>query len=97
MKISVIIPCKNSVITINECLASLMPYYNDGYITEIIVVDGHSTDGTLEILKNYPVKLLFEPVQGNIGMAYEHGWRNSQGELIILFDSDVYMKSKFFP
>jgi glycosyltransferase involved in cell wall biosynthesis len=74
-----------------------MPYYNDGYITEIIVVDGHSTDGTLEILKNYPVKLLFEPVQGNIGMAYEHGWRNSQGELIILFDSDVYMKSKFFP
>jgi glycosyltransferase involved in cell wall biosynthesis len=74
-----------------------MPYYNEGYINEIVVVDGHSTDGTLEVIKNYPVKQLFEQIEGNIGMAYEYGWRNTQAELIILFDSDVYMEGGFFP
>jgi glycosyltransferase involved in cell wall biosynthesis len=97
MKTSVVIPSKNNIGTIDKCLASLMPYHNEGYINEIVVVDGHSTDGTLEVLKNYPVKVLFEQVEGNIGMAYEYGWRNTHGELVILFDSDVYMGSGFFP
>ena len=97
MKTSVVIPCKNNIATIDKCLASLMPYHKEGNINEIVVVDGHSTDGTLEVIKNYPVKLLFEQVEGNIGMAYEYGWRNTKGELVILFDSDVYMESGFFP
>jgi GT2 family glycosyltransferase len=97
MKTSVVIPCKNNIATIDKCLASLMPYYKEGYINEIVVVDGHSTDGTLEVIQNYPAKLLFEQVAGSIGMAYDLGWRNTQGELVILFDSDVYMGSGFFP
>ena len=94
---SVVIPTKNSVTTIDECLASLMPYYKEGYISEIVIVDGHSTDGTLEVVKNYPVKVIFEQVKGNIGLAYDVGWRETQGELVILFDSDVYLKEGFFP
>ncbi len=97
MKTSVVIPSKNNISTIDKCLASLMPYYNEGYINEIVVVDGHSTDGTLDVIKSYPVKLLFEQVAGSIGMAYDYGWRNTEGELVILFDSDVYMESGFFP
>ncbi len=97
MRTSIVIPSKNNIATIDKCLASLMPYYRAGYITEIVVVDGHSTDGTLDVINNYPVKLLFEQVEGNIGLAYEYGWRNTQGELVILFDSDVYMDSGFFP
>lgn len=94
---SVIIPTKNSVSTIDECLASLMPYYKEGYIREIVIVDGHSTDGTLDVVKKYPVKVLFEEAKGNIGMAYESGWRTAQGELVILFDSDVHLEQGFFP
>lgn len=97
METSVVILCKNNIATIDKCLASLMPYYDEGYINEIVVVDGHSTDGTLEVLKNYPVKLVFEQVAGSIGMAYDCGWRNTRGELVILFDSDVYMGAGFFP
>jgi glycosyltransferase involved in cell wall biosynthesis len=97
MNTSIVIPTKNNIDTIDKCLSSLMPYYGDGYISEIIVVDGHSTDGTLEAVKRYPVKVLFEEVKGSIGLAYDIGWRNAQGELVILFDSDVYLGEGFFP
>jgi glycosyltransferase involved in cell wall biosynthesis len=74
-----------------------MPYYEQGYVSEIIIVDAHSTDGTLEAIKGYPAKLLFEEVKGSIGMAYELGWRNAQGELIILMNADVYFGQAFYP
>ena len=94
---SIVIPTKNSVDTIEECISSLMPYYREGHIGEIVVVDGHSTDGTLDVVSEYPVKLLLEEGKGNIGMAYDIGWRNAQGELIIFLDSDVYLDEGFFP
>jgi len=93
---SIVIPTKNSVDTIEQCLSSLMPYYREGHIGEIVVVDGHSTDGTLDVVSEYPVKLLLEEGKGNIGMAYDIGWRNAQGELIIFLDSDVYLEEGFF-
>ena len=94
---SVVIPTKNSLDTIRECLDSLMLYHQVGYISEIVIVDGHSTDGTLDTLKDYPVKVLFERVKGSIGLAYDLGWRDTQGEIVILFDSDVYLGKGFFP
>lgn len=97
LSISIVIPTKNNISTIDRCLSSLMPYYEQGYISEILVVDGHSTDGTLEVIENYPAKVIFEEGKGNIGTAYDIGWRNTQGELVILLDSDVYLEGNFFP
>jgi glycosyltransferase involved in cell wall biosynthesis len=97
MIISVVIPTKNSNATIDKCLSSLMPYYRGGYINEIVVVDGHSTDGTLEVISGYPVNVFFEETKGYIGLAYDTGWRNSKGEVIIFLDSDVEIGEKFFP
>ena len=39
----------------------------------------------------------FEEGKGNISTAYDIGWRNAQGELIMLLDSDVYLEENFFP
>jgi glycosyltransferase involved in cell wall biosynthesis len=97
MRTTIIIPTKNSVATIDECLSSLMPYHEDCYIDEILLVDGNSTDGTLDVAKNYPVKVLFEEIKGSIGRAYDEGWRNAQGEIVIFFDSDIYLGDGFFP
>ena len=94
---SIVIPTKNSITTIDKCLSSLMPYSRQGYINEIIIVDSHSSDGTLDVVKGYPVKLIFEEIKGSIGMAYDTGWGNTQGERIILLDSDVYLENGFFP
>lgn len=74
-----------------------MPYYEAGYINEIVVVDGHSTDGTLDVVKKYPAKLAFDEGKRNPGLAYDIGWRQAQGELILFLDSDVYLEQGFFP
>jgi glycosyltransferase involved in cell wall biosynthesis len=94
---SVVIPTKNSIKTIDKCLASLMPYYKEGYINEIVVVDGHSTDGTRDVVKNYPAKLLSDEGKGAIGLADDIGWRAVSGEFILILDSDLYLGEGFFP
>ncbi len=96
MNTSVVIATKNSVKTIEECLSSLMPYYEQGYISEIVAVDGYSSDGTLDVIKRYPVKVLLEKKKG-LSVAYEIGWRNAKGELILFLDSDAYLEDDFFP
>ncbi|MFC1943692.1 glycosyltransferase [Chloroflexota bacterium] len=96
MKTSVVISTKNNVGTIEQCVSSLMPYYKQGYISEIIIVDAHSTDGTLEVVKNYPVKLVFD--EGRIyAIAIDIGWRNAEGDPIIFLDADAYVGENFFP
>jgi glycosyltransferase involved in cell wall biosynthesis len=96
MKVSAVIPTKNNAATIKSCLASLLPYYEQGYISEITVVDAHSSDGTLEAIKSFPVKLLFDPGKGSYA-AREVGWRQTTGELLIFMDADTCLGKGFFP
>lgn len=97
MSTSLVIPTKNNIDTIDKCLSSVMPYYEAGYINEIVVVDGNSTDGTLDVVKKYPVKLLFDEGKKNPGLAYDIGWRQTKGDLVFFLDSDVYLEEGFFP
>ena len=56
-KISIIIVTYNAAATLQLCLESI---YNQSYKNlEIIVIDGESTDGTVEILKHNESRLSF--------------------------------------
>ena len=56
LKISIVIPSYNSGRFIEEAIESVLSQdYPD---TECIVIDGGSTDGTLDILKKYQDKIL---------------------------------------
>ena len=86
-KVSIVVPVKNGAAKIKDLLDSLMRVDYDRNKLEIIVVDGHSTDGTKEIVSHYPVKLLTEEKPG-VNAARNTGIKNSTGEIIAFTDHD---------
>jgi len=105
---SVVITTWNSAQTIRRCLESLMPYVNNGYIKEVLVVDGHSSDKTVEIIHSFPVQFFYEEgtevyeksiIRSHYSKyhALDMGWRKATAELVMFLDSDAYLGDNFFP
>jgi len=83
--VSVVIPTLNEAGNIREALSII-----DRELTfpkEIIVVDGNSTDGTLEILKEFNCKVIIEPKRG-YGLALRTGMKHAKGDVVIMVDGD---------
>ena len=60
MRVSVVIPTHNEAQAIGRVLADLP----SGVVTEVLVVDSNSTDGTVEIAKTMGARVLNEPRRG---------------------------------
>jgi glycosyltransferase involved in cell wall biosynthesis len=89
-KISVITACLNAAGTIEQTLTSVL---DQGYPNlEYIIVDGGSTDGTLDIIGKYRERLasvISEPDDG-IYDAFNKGLRLATGELIGILNADDF-------
>ena len=90
-KISVIIPCRNEENFIGRCLDSILAQDYPKELTEILVVDGMSEDGTRSIIANtinkYPfVKLLDNPHR-IVPSALNIGIKAALGRIIIRMDA----------
>ena len=84
--VSVIIPTLNEAGNILEAVTTI--YKELEYPKEIIVVDGNSTDGTIEIIKDTSFcKLIIEPRRG-YGTALKTGMKNAKGNIIVMVDGD---------
>lgn len=82
--VSVVIP------TLNEAknLPYVLPRIPD-WVHEIILVDGHSTDGTVEIAQELRPDVKIETQQGNgKGDALRQGFEAASGDIIIMLDAD---------
>lgn len=86
-KISVIMPTYNSQRTIEESLRSIRDQIFDQSKVEILVVDGGSTDRTLEIAEKYSCKILHNEKKLP-EFAKQIGFEEAKGEWGIFIDSD---------
>lgn len=93
MKISIITASYNSSKTIAECIESV---YKQTYSNiEHIIVDGASTDKTLEIINTTPnrvTKIISEPDKG-IYDAMNKGIKLASGDVIGILNSDDFLTS----
>jgi len=86
--LSVITPSYNSAEFIEEALLSVAR--QEGVTVEHIVVDGASTDGTLEIVRRYPrVQCISERDRGQSD-AINKGFLRATGELVGWLNADDY-------
>ena len=83
--VSVIIPTLNEAGNIKEALDTIENKL--AYPKEIIVVDGNSTDGTLEIVKDSNCRLIIEPRRG-YGLALRTGMKHAKGDVVVMVDGD---------
>jgi len=81
-KISVIIPTKNEEHTIEEIVQKCKVY-----ASEVIVVDGHSTDKTKEISEGAGAKFLLDRGKGK-GDGLRLAGEEAQGDILVFIDSD---------
>lgn len=84
-KVSVIIPTMNEALNIRYVFPHI-PLFVD----EIIVIDGNSTDGTIEEILKFrkDAKIIKEKDSAGKGRALKTGFENATGDLIIMMDAD---------
>jgi glycosyltransferase involved in cell wall biosynthesis len=85
--LSVIIITKNEGEVIESCLGSV--FGQSIQPLEVLIVDGGSTDDTLEKSRLYPVKILMETGKPSPSNARNLGVLNAQGEIVLVMGADA--------
>jgi len=84
LRVSVIIPTHNEALAIGKVLADIPA----NLVTEVIVVDSNSTDGTAEIAERGGARVIFEQRRG-YGQACLTGLANTNSpDVVVFLDGD---------
>lgn len=87
-KISIVTPVYNQVQYLEQTILSII---NQGYPNlEYIIIDGGSTDGTVDVIKKYESHLAYWVSEPDKGMyhAIQKGFEHSTGEIMCWLNSD---------
>jgi glycosyltransferase involved in cell wall biosynthesis len=86
--ISFVIPTLNELKTIEQTLASLSQFSGEH---EIVVSDGNSHDGTIELCRRYADEVIVydQPARQTIAMARNLGAAAAKGDYLVFVDADV--------
>jgi glycosyltransferase involved in cell wall biosynthesis len=88
--ISILIPTYNGAKTIGKTLQSIFDQKYDGNI-EVIVVDDHSQDNTLEIVKKYPVTFIVNKANLGLARSVNAGVMKAKNDVICIIHEDIIL------
>ena len=91
-KVTVIIPTLNEI----DCIESVLKELAQTDVDEILVVDGHSDDGTTELVKELGFRAIMQEGEG-YGNAVRTGIEKADGDIIISMDADGSYDPKDIP
>ena len=96
MDVDVVVITKNSGRMLSECLKSV---YKNVPVNRMIVVDGYSTDKTVEIVRQFQKEhgnVLLLQDKGTRATARQKGIDNVETEWFMFVDSDAVLCSDWF-
>lgn len=92
-KITIAIPTKNEVLNIRDVIIQVQKF---GEGDEILLVDGHSTDGTREVAKELNCEVILDNGLGK-GDAIRCALKSAKGDIVVFFDADGSHEAKDIP
>ena len=99
MNISVVIPCYNEKATIEKVVAAVRA--SPLQLTEVILVDDASSDGTTDLIKQKVAPLveraIYHPVNRGKGAALRSGFEAVTGDIVIVQDADLEYSPDDYP
>lgn len=95
--VSVIVVNWNTRQLLRDCIDSILRYADD-YAVEIVVVDNHSSDGSVEMVReHYPaVHLIANAENTGFARANNQGVRAASGRYVLLLNSDAMLTAGAF-
>ncbi len=88
--LSIVIPNYNGSRTIGRCLESVFAFTDDD--REVIVVDDCSEDGSADIIRKYPCRLIQLERHSGASAARNAGAFSSKGDVLFFIDADCLLK-----
>ena len=86
LKVSVVVPARNAATWLGECLESIGRQHPH----EMIVIDGCSTDDTVQIARSFGARVISDEGRG-LPAARMLGARNANSDVVALIDADVVL------
>lgn len=93
MQLSIIIPAYNEALNIEQLVTYLIKH-SEQSATEIIVVDGGSSDNTIEFAKNAGAIVIISPHKGRAAQMH-YGVSISKGSVLYFVHADTYPPTSF--
>lgn len=93
MQLSIIIPAYNEAMNIERLITYLIKH-SEQSITEIIVVDGGSSDNTIEIAHNAGAAAIASPQKGRAAQMH-YGASIAKGDILYFVHADTYPPASF--